>query len=296
MRGVAAALWFAMSSAWQNFRRNLGISLAGVFTMGLILFLVGGVMLVTHISNSVLQQQQSNASKLKVYIQDGVSLASISDFQYRLQHDPRVDSVSFENKDQAAAEENDPQFQGALGVLGNNPLPASLNLTTKQLTDLKALDTAVRATPIHDPTQATDYNPDVTNKLQGFITFITWVGVALTVILLTVSLVIIMNTIRTAVFARRTEIEIMKLVGATDWFVRWPFIMEGIIGGLIAAALSVAIVIGGYRVAVHATAGQFYALPYDGGFTIVLVFGLIFGGALVGGVGSYIGVRRHLAV
>ena len=70
------------------------------------------------------------------------------------------------------------------------------------------------------------------------ITIIEWVGAIIAVILMTISIVIIMNTIRTAVYSRRTEIEIMKLVGATDWFVRWPFILEGMLGGLIAAIFS----------------------------------------------------------
>ena len=66
MRRVAAALWFAVHTAGQNFRRNLGVSLAGVFTMGLILFLVGGALLFTHSVNSVLQVQQGKASTIKI--------------------------------------------------------------------------------------------------------------------------------------------------------------------------------------------------------------------------------------
>ena len=133
MRRILAALWFSIKSAGQNFRRNLGVSLAGVFTMGLILFLVGGALLFTHSVNSILQAQQANASKIKIYLSDSASLASIADFQTRLQHDPRVISVSFESKDQAAKEASqDPDIQQALSTLGSNPLPASLNLDIKQ--------------------------------------------------------------------------------------------------------------------------------------------------------------------
>src|SRR5579884_3325758 len=104
MRRILAALWFALHTAGQNFRRNLGVSLAGVFTMGLILFLVGGALLFTHSVDSVLQAQQQKASRIKIYLSDSASLASIMDFEQRLAHDPRVVSVTFENKDQAAKE------------------------------------------------------------------------------------------------------------------------------------------------------------------------------------------------
>src|SRR5438105_13166858 len=108
-----------------------------------------------------------------------------------------------------------------------------------------------KSTPIADKTTATDYNPDVINKLHTVINIIEVVGGVIAAILLVISLVIIMNTIRTAVYARRTEIEIMKLVGATDWFVRWPFILEGMIGGLLAAVFSGGVVYAAYRLLVH---------------------------------------------
>ena len=113
--------------------------------------------------------------------------------------------------------------------------------------------------------------------------------------LLVVSLVIIMNTIRTAVYARRTEIEIMKLVGATDWFVRWPFLLEGIFGGVLGADPRRAgrarrVPPGGV-----AHIGRLFAIPFDGLFTLVVLAGLFVGGAIIGALGSYLGVRRFLA-
>ena len=297
MRRLIASLWFATASAGQNFRRNLGVSLAGVFTMGLILFLVGGALLVTHSVNTVLEHQQANASKIKIYLTDSASLASITDFSSRLQHDSRVLSVTFENKDQAAKEASqDPQISEALRALGSNPLPASLNLNVRRLTDLASLDSLARSSPIVDKSTATDYNPDVINKLHTVIDIIEIVGAVIALILFVVSVVIIMNTIRTAVYARRTEIEIMKLVGATDWFVRWPFILEGVLGGVLAAAFSGAIVAGGYNLFVHYTHSSIFGVPFDGPYTLALLAVLAIGGVFVGAFGSYLGVRRFLNV
>lgn len=294
---IISAFWFAVRSSLQNFRRNLGVSVAGVFTMGLILVLVGTTVLATHLLTNVLHDQESRASKLKIYIQDGVSLADIVSYQQQLQTDPRVTRVTFENKDQAYAEAQSKgtDIAAAVNALGANPLPASLNVDVKQLRFLPQLDQLARSSPLVDPTQPTDYNADVTPKIQAFITAAEWIGGVLSAMLLVISLVIIMNTIRTAVYARRTEIEIMKLVGATDWFVRWPFLLEGIIGGIIAAVLASAIVTVAYRATVGATHGNLFAVPFDGPFTAALVAGLFAGGAVVGGIGSYLGVRRFLA-
>ncbi|MBV9101747.1 MAG: ABC transporter permease [Candidatus Dormibacteraeota bacterium] len=297
MRRLGAALWFAVHTAGQNFRRNLGVSLAGVFTMGLILFLVGGALLFTHSVDSVLQAQQAKASRIKIYLSDSASLASIMDFQLRLKNDPRVISVTFENKDQAAREAaQNPDIQAALNALGSNPLPASLNLNVRQLTDLGQFDSMARNTPIVDKTTATDYNPDVIGKLRTVISVISLVGGIIALILLVISLVIIMNTIRTAVYARRTEIEIMKLVGATDWFVRWPFILEGVIGGLLAAVFSGGIVFLGYKLFVQAAQRSLLSVPFDASYSAALLFLLVLGGVAVGAFGSYLGVRRFLSV
>jgi cell division transport system permease protein len=157
------------------------------------------------------------------------------------------------------------------------------------------LDSVARSSPIVDSTQPTDYNPDVTPKIQAAINIIEGVVGFVSLMLLVVSLVIIMNTIRTAVYARRTEIEIMKLVGATDWFVRWPFLLEGIFGGILGAILAGVVVLGIYKLVVNLTAGALFSIPFDGLFTIVVIAGLFVGGAVIGAIGSYLGVRRFLA-
>jgi cell division transport system permease protein len=107
-----------------------------------------------------------------------------------------------------------------------------------------------------------------------------------------------MNTIRTAVYHRRKEIEVMKLVGATEWFVRGPFILEGIMTGLIAAAIALALLVIAYQPAVdrfHSDVA-FIPLSYDPAFISSLARDLLGGGALLGALGSYIGVRRYVKV
>lgn len=294
MRRVLAALFFALTSAGQNFRRNLAVSLAGVFTMGLILLMVAGTLLGTHVVNTLLDQQQAKASKIRVYLSDGVSLASTEHLATQFMRDPRVKSVVYESKDDAAKEQSkvDPNFPNALRALnGNNPLPASLNLEVKQLRDLNTIDNEVRANPLVDTKQPTDDNRKIIDRLNTAINYIRLIGLVIAALLGFISVVIIMNTIRTAVYVRRTEIEIMKLVGATDWFVRWPFILEGVIGGLMAAIFSSVIV----TIAYHLLTSSVHFV-YDSGYLVFLLGVILLAGMAIGSFGSYLGVRRFLAV
>jgi len=301
MRRVFASLRFAAITAIQNFRRNLSVSVAAVLTMGLILLMVGGTALSRHTIQQMLDAEQSRASNMRIYLEDGASLAQIKDFQNRLQSDSRIETVSFMNKDQAAqqASQQDDTFAESLRVLGNNPLPASLNVTLRKESDLGWLNGYAHQTPIVQPGNlATDYQPEVINKLNSIIWVISVVALVVIVVLFFISLVIIMNTIRTAVYVRRREIEIMKLVGATDWFVRWPFLLEGMLGGVLAAAVAGILVAIGYNVAVSTLHHKllFFPLTYDGGYMAVVLLMTGAAGILLGALGSYLGVRRFLAV
>jgi cell division transport system permease protein len=300
LRKLGASLRFSLLAAGQNFTRNFGVSIAGVFTMGLILFLVGGVFMGTHSVNAILEHQKSEASKIRLYLQDSVSLKTIANYQQEIGHDPRVKDITFVTKDQAiaASEQRGLDFQQALQALGSNPLPASLELDVKQLSDLAALNDEAKGIPVVDNAKGhgTDYNQDVIPNLQRAIFWIELIGVILGLILGAISLVIIMNTIRTAVYIRRTEIEIMKLVGATDWFVRWPFILEGMLGGILAAIFGGAVVAVLYQMLLKQANASFLGIAYDGGFLIVVLLLLALAGSALGAFGSYLGVRRFLNV
>src|SRR5258708_38026726 len=123
-------------------------------------------------------------------------------------------------------------------------------------------------------------------------------GVALLAALVVVSIVIVMNTIRTAVYHRRKEIEVMKLVGATEWFVRGPFVIEGVMTGVIAASIALSLPVIAYQPMVDRfhTDLVFIPLSYDPGFITFLARALLIGGALLGALGSYIGVRRYVRI
>jgi len=301
MRGLLASVRFALVAAGQNFTRNLAVSMAGVFTMGLIMLLVGGTILLTHTVDAILNQQEAQADEIHIYLQDSLSMRTIADYEQRFAHDARVNGVSFTTKDQAVilAQQRGLQLQSAINTLGSNPLPASIDLHVRNLNDLTQLNSVAKSLPIADTSSgsATDYSPHVIPVLKTVITWTVWVGTILSIVLGVISLVIIMNTIRTAVYIRRTEIEIMKLVGAGDWFVRWPFILEGVFGGVLAAAFGATIVALAYRFVLdQANTQAFLGVSFDGPFLTALVVLLVVFGAALGGFGSFLGIRRFLHV
>jgi len=139
---------------------------------------------------------------------------------------------------------------------------------------------------------------DVVDRLVTIASAARTAGLVMTVGLVVITLFIIMNTIRLAVYARRQEIEIMKLVGATDWFIRWPFVLEGMLYGLLGAAITLALVLPAYQPLMAEFLSLVRFLPVQSDPTFLYKLGVLTVGvgAAVGIAGSYISVRRFLDV
>lgn len=292
-------LKFALNSAWQSFWRNLAVSLAAVVSITLILILAGVNLLVGHAFSQVLDGLRDKVSVISINVADDTPLQDVYDFQQQLAADPRVVSVHFITKAEALAQfKSDPQNGVLAEQIQGNPLDAKLEVRVARLADVAAIDRMARQWPGVDPTDPTNYQGDFVNRMLQLSEWLDVAGFALLAMLLVVSVVIVMNTIRTAVYHRRKEIEVMKLVGATEWFVRGPFVLEGVMTGLIAASLALSLLVVAYQPAVdrfHSDVG-FIPLTYDPAFISSLARDLLVGGAMLGAVGSYIGVRRYVKV
>jgi cell division transport system permease protein len=290
-------LKFALNSAWQSFWRNLAVSLAAVLSITLILILAGINLLVGHAFSQVLDGFREKVSIISINVADGTPLQTVYDFQQQLSLDPRVKSVRFITKEQALVEFTaDPNNAVYAQQIGGNPLDAKLEVRVNKLSDVSSIDAIARQWPGVDPTDPTNYQGEFVNRMLQLSQWLGLAGVGLLAILVVVSVVIVMNTIRTAVYHRRKEIEVMKLVGATEWFVRGPFVLEGIMTGLIAAAIALALLVIAYPPAVSQFRSDiaFIPLSYDPSFFSSLSRDLLVGGALLGALGSYIGVRRFV--
>jgi cell division transport system permease protein len=292
-------LRFALNSAWQSFWRNLAVSTAAVLSITLILILAGINLLVGHAFSQVLDGFRTKVSEISVNVADGTPLQSVYDFQQQLAADPRVTSVKFVTKDEALAQfRADPNNVVLAQQISGNPLDAKLEVHLARLGDVAAIDTLARRWSGVDPTDPTNYQGDFVNRMLQLSAWLGLAGVGLLAILVVVSIVIVMNTIRTAVYHRRKEIEVMKLVGATEWFVRGPFVIEGVMTGLIAASFALALLVIAYQPAVERFRADvaFIPLSYDPAFVVSLAQDLLIGGALLGALGSYIGVRRYVKI
>ena len=292
-------LKFALNSAWQSFWRNLAVSLAAVLSITLILILAGINLLVGHAFSQVLDGFREKVSEISINVSDDTPLQNVYEFQQQLAADPRVVSVKFITKDQALAQfKADPNNVVFAQQLDGNPLDAKLQVRVRNLTDVAEIDTLARRWPGVDPTDPTNYQGDFVNRMLGLSQWLNLAGVALLAALVVVSIVIVMNTIRTAVYHRRKEIEVMKLVGATEWFVRGPFVIEGVMTGLIAASIALSLLVVAYppTVARFRADITFIPLTFDPAFVASLARDLLVGGALLGALGSYIGVRRYVRI
>jgi cell division transport system permease protein len=292
-------LRFALNSAWQSFWRNLAVSMAAVVSITLILILAGVNLIVGHAFSQVLDGFREKVSEISINVADGTPLQSVYDLQQQLSTDPRVTSVRFITKSEALAQfKADPNNMVFAQQVDGNPLDAKLQVRVAKLTDVAAIDQIARGWSGVDPADPTNYQGEFINRMLQLSQWLGFAGVGLLAILVVVSIVIVMNTIRTAVYHRRKEIEVMKLVGATEWFVRGPFVIEGVMTGLIAAALALALLVVAYEPAVERFRADiaFIPLSYDPGFVASLARDLLLGGAMLGALGSYIGVRRYVRI
>jgi len=211
---------------------------------------------------------------------------------------PGVTRVDFISKDQAlqnlAAEFGNAQDLLAQ-VQTDNPLPDSLDIYVGDPRQVAGVAAAVLAMPGVGKVQNAQ---DVVNRLLGFTQALRYVGLFLVAALALTTLVVIGNTVRVAVYARREQIGIMKLVGATDTFIRFPFFIEGAILGVTGALISALVVSWGYGWLHGVAAMNLPFLPLMAPTALMpkLVEALVVGGLLLGALGSALSVRRHLNV
>jgi cell division transport system permease protein len=214
--------------------------------------------------------------------------------QARLRAMPEVKTVQFISKAQALAIERKrhPEFTKDLP---SNPLPASLKVTPKHGEDVELI--AGRLQPTPPGVQKVDYGKAITRRVLRVAKVIELVFLVAVIILVAASTLLIANTIRLSIFARRREIEVMKLVGASNWFVRGPFMLEGLICGLGGSAAAVVLLLLGKVVAMpailgHVNAGSdVKAIQFELNALVVLGTGL-----LLGAMGSGLTLRRFLKI
>ena len=287
-------LLFAIRSALAHCRRNKLMSTFSITTTSVMLLMLGSFLVVIASLNVTLRALETKIDVV-AYLKDSADPAQVDNLRDSLSRNADVASVAYVSKDLALTRMKQTLGDKAqlLAQVKGNPLPASLEVQLKFASSAPGLAQLLsREAVVED----VDYKRDIVDRLLAITNFLRVAGGVIVAGLGAIALFIIINTTRIAMYARRQEIEIMKLVGATDWFVRWPFIFEGMFLGLLGALITVALIAAGYQPMLARVSAllTFLPLAFDPDFLPKLLGLLFVAGILIGGAGSYISVRRFL--
>jgi cell division transport system permease protein len=290
-----------VAEAWRSLTASLSTTLAAALTVLIGMFLVGLLIGLGTWARSWSDHAKGQLD-VNVYLCTpttcGTEVTTAQKNAVRVmldpQNDPRVASVEFISKEQAFEIMKKKQPDMAQGV-PTNPLPDSFKVFPKRGEDVVAI--AESLNPLPAGVEKVNYGKKTANRILRVTRIFEVLSALAIVILLAAATILIGNTIRLSIFARRREIEVMKLVGASNWFVRGPFMVEGLMTGLIGAAGAIVLLFFGKELVLPATVGSLKAgegvSAISFGYTALILLGL---GLMLGAAGSSITMRRFLRV
>ena len=281
-----------VSNVWSN--RLMSVASVAVLTSCLLLIGVA-VMLYANIDKALEDVQEQNV--IMVYLDDNISEEDINIVGQDIRMIGDVDSAEYVSKEDA--------YQSQLESLGDdaklmegldeNPLPDSYVVNLKSLEHYNSVVDSLKSI---NHVSSVRGNSDLAEQVRQLSRAVTIISVGIIIMLLAVSLFIIANTVRVTMYNRRLEISIMKAVGATNWFIRWPFIIEGIILGIVSGIISELLVWALYTLAVHNVGSMFSLLGGQAvafsSYAVPMLLVFIFVGILAGAVGSIVSMARYL--
>jgi cell division transport system permease protein len=286
-------LQFFLGEIRRNFTRNLIMQLTAIGTVTVTIVLLGAFLFtrqaLTRIGDDVLHKIE-----ISVFLKDGASADAAKALQAKIAADPRVAGVVFISKAEGLRQMRE-RLQGQIdtSLLTQNPLPDALRVKVVRPQDVRAVAETIRAVP---NVASVEYAHDIVERLLTLSDVFGKIGLGVVALLLFTAAIIISNTIRLTVFARRREIAIMRLVGASGTYIRLPFVVEGLIDGLLGAALALGILELGRTQLMPklAVALPFVRLSSTNLELLWLAAVLLGTGALIGVVASWISVGRYL--
>jgi len=293
---------FFLREAVRATRRSAAPSFAALATVLVTLLVLGVFIPIVQATNGAADSVRSRV-EVDVYMKTNATAVQEARVRQEILNIPHVKTVQLVSK-QTAYEQQSKLDPAAYRLLGTNPLPDTFHVIPDNPANVLAVHNALTpptaggGTGTIDPSiQSVSNRRNDTKKILEVTNLVTITAAALTVLLTIASILLIANTIRLSLYARRREVEVMKLVGATDWFIRWPFVVEGIVVGAAGAGLAIA-VLGIAKVALLdplASNWTLIASPRTISFT-ALVIVLMSAGVLVSALGSGLSLRRFLRV
>jgi cell division transport system permease protein len=297
-------IFFFTREALRALGRSAAPSIAATVTIVVTVLLLGVLIPVLWTTQGKADDVREQIG-MRVFLFDDASNTEIQQLQQRIEGIPHVTSAEFVNKDQAKEilkqRLEDPDI---LEELNSNPLPASFNISLDDPDNLEAVRSDLtpagpsgKPEPISPIIEEVEDSRSQAAEIRSVTGAIKIVLAVIAGLLLLASLMLVGNTIRLSIYARRREVEVMRLVGATNWFIRWPFVIEGLIVGMLGAASAVAILWLGKVTVVDPLANDFALVANLQTIAFVPLIAVLVGAAMaVSALGSGITLRRFLTI
>ena len=288
-------LGFFMREAFKNLRLNLLMSVTAITTTAICILILGTAMMINaHVEGVIRKVEQDVA--ITAFFPEDTTEEKIEEVRSSVEGYPEVKESTYVSKEEALRrfEEIMADQPDIVEGIGSDVLPASIEIQLKSARDSEAVAEKLR----NEGFTELSYPQQTVENINQFTNYVIWGLRGATIVFFVASVLLIFNTIRLSIFARRKEIEIMKLVGATDDFVRTPFVFEGLAQGLIGAGFAALLVVWANALFVdwaHETI-PFIPISSSAVNMLVVLLVLISVGVIIGIVGSYLSVRRFLKV
>jgi len=232
-----------------NFVRNLWLSMAATMVMTITLVIFSTLFLLFVVTNYSIHTIQ-NTVKVSVYFKVGLTQEQIFKIQSDIQANPKVAEVDYISADQALADfkllhADKPAIIASLNELDSNPLSAALHIKTYKLADFPEVSQNLQSGQYSDFIDSINYDDNrvIIDRLDKILRFIITFGIGLVVVFALIAILVIFNTITLTIYNRKEEVEIMRLVGATNWYIRGPFLTESIMYSIFSTLLTLALFI-----------------------------------------------------
>lgn len=281
----------------KSLRRNRLLSMATISTVAICILILGAAVLMTINAGNFMNRLESDI-EMVVFVDNALDKSQLNDLEYKIEKLPGFKSIQFVSKEQALKnlqEKFGDKDYDLSQTLGKNPLPNSFEVKANNPQDVAKLAKKVEKL---SGVEKVNYGQGVVEKLFQVTRWIRIISVAVIILLALGGIFLISTTIRLAIFSRRKEIYLMKLIGATDWFVRWPFFIEGVLLGSLGSLIAIGLLALGYSSLLNnmQTAIFFIPLVKNPKLLLDIYLSLFATGAVLGMLGTYISLNRFLEV
>jgi cell division transport system permease protein len=290
---------FFLREALRGLRRSSAPALAALLTILLTALVLGVFIPIVQATTGTANEVRGRVV-LDVYVSADASPRDRSEVQSTLESTANVKSVDYISKSEALEELGRKiETDEAIELLGTNPLPDLFRVTPEDPDRLDVIEASLMAggRPALSAIDDVKNREGETDKILSATSLVKVIAAGLAALLVFASIALIANTIRLSIFARRREVEVMKLVGATNWFIRWPFVIEGVIVGFFGGLLAVLLLAIAKQTFIDPLSDEFALLAAPDTIDFPLLIGLLMVACVaVSAVGSGLTLRRFLRV